>query len=140
MVYRTWCTLYAGENSGFTLGEDTSTKLQRISLAAYFGYEKQKSVENAFYTEKYTQELATGIGLKSVSDSEGHVSLAGNNKFKTEIEEKIRPFYTKPSFAGQNIKIDVGQTLTLTDTNKSLSAYKLVSKPAEMDVKRMAMC
>ena len=138
---RLWCIepgapLYAGENSGFTLGEDTSTKLQRISLAAYFGYEKQKSVENAFYTEKYTQELATGIGLKSVSDSEGHVSLAGYNKFKTEIEEKIRPFYTKPIFAGQNIKIDVGQTLTLTDTNKSLSAYKLVSKPAEMDVKK----
>lgn len=138
---RLWCIepgapLYAGENTGFSLGEDTSEKLQRVSLAAYFGYEKQKSVENAFYTEKYTQELATGIGIKSISDTEGKVSLAGYKSYKTEVEKKIRTFYTKPSFAGQNIKIDVGQTITLTDTNNSLSAYKITSKPAEMTIKQ----
>lgn len=138
---RLWCIepgapLYAGENSGFSLGSDTSEKLQRVSLAAYFGYEQQKSVANAFYTEKYTQELATGIKIASISDPDGHVSMAGYNAYRAEVAEKIRAFYTKPSFAGQNIKIDVGQTITLNDANNTLSAYKITSKPAEMEVKQ----
>ncbi len=134
-----WCIepaapLYAGANTGFTLGQDTSTKMQKISLMAYFGYEKQKSIVNAFYTEKYSQEIATGIGVSSISDTANTVSLAGYNAFKKAVDEKIRPFYNPPSFAGKNITINAGETLTLTDENNSLAAYKVTSTPANMTV------
>lgn len=134
-----WCIepgapLYAGANTGFSLGQDTSAKMQKISLMAYFGYERQKSIVNAFYTEKYSQEIATGIGVSSITDTANSVSLAGYNAFKKIVDEKMRPFYTPPSFAGENITINAGETLTLTDENNSLAAYKISSIPPNMTV------
>ncbi|EOB2803204.1 hypothetical protein ACIL4O_002779, partial [Enterococcus hirae] len=84
-----WCVepgapLNWGANAGFTTSEVSEAKYIKASLDVYWGWEKQKSVVNAFYTEKLVQEITTGVKPTSISDlsGQGRISLAGYEAFK----------------------------------------------------------
>ncbi|WP_195958023.1 VaFE repeat-containing surface-anchored protein [Enterococcus gallinarum] len=127
-----WCVepgvpLNWGENPGFSTSEVSAEKYKRASLAAYWGFEKQKSVVNAFYTERLVQEIVTGTTTHGIYDYAGVASQDGYNTFKRNVQAKIDTFFTKPSFAGQTVEIKTGETKKLTDTNNVLSYYKVTA-------------
>lgn len=50
---------------------------------------------------------------------------------KAQINEKIKKLWMKPSFDGQTITLDAGNSLTLTDTNQVLSSFNGGSEQIE---------
>ena len=136
-----WCVepgapLNWGANSGFTTSEVSEAKYIKASLAVYWGWEKQKSVVNAFYTEKLVQEITTGVKPTSISDlsGQGRISLAGYEAFKKATLAKVDTFYKRPSFSGKTYTVKLGETLSLTDTNNILSYYVVSRNSANVNV------
>ncbi|MFB8579861.1 SpaA isopeptide-forming pilin-related protein, partial [Enterococcus hirae] len=136
-----WCVepgapLNWGENAGFTTSEVSDDKYVKASLVVYWGWEKQKSVVNAFYTEKLVQEVTTGVTTSDIKDlsGQGRISQAGYESFKKEVMKKVNAFYTKPSFDGKTYTIKLGETLTLTDSNNSLPYYKVLNNNANVTI------
>ncbi|EOS7866231.1 LPXTG cell wall anchor domain-containing protein [Enterococcus hirae] len=134
-----WCVepgapLDWGANHGYTTSEITRDQYVKASLAVYWGWEKQKSVVNAFYTEKLVQEITTGVKPTSISDlsGQGRISLAGYEAFKKTTLTKVDTFYKKPSFDGKTYIVKLGETLSLTDSNNVLSYYKLMVNSADV--------
>ncbi|HFC9437377.1 TPA: hypothetical protein ACF0SI_002754, partial [Enterococcus hirae] len=134
-----WCVepgapLNWGANAGYTTSEITRDQYVKASLAVYWGWEKQKSVVNAFYTEKLVQEITTGVKPTSISDlsGQGRISLAGYESFKKATLTKVDTFYKKPSFDGKTYTVKLGETLSLTDSNNVLSYYKLMVNSADV--------
>lgn len=59
------------------------------------------------------------------------VNLSTQNEyvaFKNDITNKINNMQTKPSFSDSTITVDIGQTITLTDSNGVLSSYSSIDK------------
>ncbi|EOH1655903.1 collagen binding domain-containing protein, partial [Enterococcus hirae] len=136
-----WCVepgapLNWGANAGFTTSEVSDDKYVKASLVVYLGWEKQKSVVNAFYTEKLVQEVTTGVTTSDIKDlsGQGRISQAGYESFKKEVMKKVNAFYTKPSFDGKTYTIKLGETLTLTDSNNSLPYYKVLNNNANVTI------
>ncbi|HGF7570094.1 TPA: SpaA isopeptide-forming pilin-related protein [Enterococcus hirae] len=136
-----WCVepgapLSWGANPGYTTSAVTKAEYIKASLAVYWGWEKQKSIVNAFYTEKMTQEITTGVKPTSISDlsGQGRISLAGYETFKKNVMTKVKAFYNKPSFDGKTYTVKLGETLSLTDTNNILSYYALSGNSANVGV------
>ncbi|WP_258080171.1 SpaA isopeptide-forming pilin-related protein [Enterococcus faecium] len=134
-----WCVepgapLDWGANPGFTTSNVTDDKYIKASLAVYWGWEKQKSIVNSFYTEKLVQEITTGKRVESMSDlsGQGRVSLSGYEVFRKETLAKVDTFFKRPSFNGKSYTVQAGETLTLTDTNKVLSYYELEENNANV--------
>lgn len=132
-----WCVepgvpLNWGENAPYTTSEVSHENYIRASLAVYYGWEKQKSVVNAFYTERLVQELTTGTTVTSIYDYNGVASLSGYQSFRTKVLKEVETFFKLPSFAGKTFSVKLGETLTLTDTNGSLSKYKVTANTANV--------
>lgn len=134
-----WCVepgapLNWGANPGFTTSQVTKEQYVKASLAVYWGWEKQQSIVNSFYTEKLVQEIVTGKKVESISDlsGQGRVSLSGYEAFKKATLAKVDTFYKKPSFDGKTYTVQAGETVTLTDTNKVLSYYELKNNSANV--------
>lgn len=134
-----WCIepgvpLNWGQNYPYTTSEVSHEKYVRASLAVYYGWEKQKSVVNAFYTERLVQEITTGVTTSGIYDYNGVASQSGYNTFRKNILAEVETFYNLPSFAGKTYTIKLGETLTLTDTNGTLSKYKVTNDTADVTV------
>ncbi|HFU5895013.1 TPA: SpaA isopeptide-forming pilin-related protein, partial [Enterococcus faecium] len=134
-----WCVepgapLNWGANAGFTTSEVSEAKYIKASLAVYWGWEKQKSIVNAFYTEKLVQEITTGVTTSGITDvsGQGRVSQSGYEAFKKATLAKVDTFYKKPSFDGKTYTVKLGETLSLTDSNNVLSYYKLMVNNANV--------
>jgi LPXTG-motif cell wall-anchored protein len=132
-----WCVapgnpLNFGENSGYTTEERDQQNLLIASLIAYWGYETQPSVENAFYTEHHIQNMGTGVATSNIKDSSGRVSQAGFEAWIKETNRKINSFLTKPSFNSKTYTMKKGETLRIEDTNSSLWAYKISDNTANL--------
>lgn len=134
-----WCVepgapLNWGANAGFTTSEVSEAKYIKASLAVYWGWEKQKSIVNAFYTEKLVQEITTGVTTSGITDvsGQGRVSQSGYEAFKKATLAKVDTFYKKPSFDGKTYTVKLGETLSLTDSNNVLSYYELMVNNANV--------
>uniref|UniRef100_UPI00200B3601 SpaA isopeptide-forming pilin-related protein n=1 Tax=Enterococcus cecorum TaxID=44008 RepID=UPI00200B3601 len=110
-------------NGGFTRVEDNREVMKRASLIAYYGYEKQPSIKNAFYTEMYIGETVTGHGPTAISG--GGCSMAEYNAFKARVLAEVNTFFVHPSFDNQTYTIKIGESITLTDSNGSLRNYNV---------------
>ena len=123
-----WCIeptvpLGWGANGGYTRGGETSIPYVKASLVAYFGYFKQPSVMNAFYTEMLIGEVVSGFGPTAIWN-EGY-SMAGYNAFKNAVLADVETFWHQPTFAGQTVTVKAGESVTLTDTEGRLRNYVL---------------
>ncbi|EPB3002872.1 SpaA isopeptide-forming pilin-related protein, partial [Enterococcus hirae] len=134
-----WCVepgapLSWGANPGYTTSAVTKAEYIKASLAVYWGWEKQKSIVNAFYTEKLVQEITTGVTTSGITDvsGQGRVSQSGYEAFKRATLAKVDTFYKKPSFDGKTYTVKLGETLSLTDSNNVLSYYKLMVNNANV--------
>lgn len=134
-----WCVapgnpLNFGENGGYTTEELDQQNLVIASLIAYWGFETQPSVENAFYTEHHIQNMGTGVSTSNIKDSSGRVSQAGFEAWIKETNRKINSYLTKPSFDNKGYTMKKGETLRIDDTNSSLWVYTAASNTTNMNV------
>ncbi|EMF0131513.1 LPXTG cell wall anchor domain-containing protein [Enterococcus hirae] len=136
-----WCVepgapLDWGANSGYTISNVTKVQYIKASLAVYWGWEKQKSIVNAFYTEKLVQEITTGVTTFNIVDlsGKGRISQSGYEAFKKATLAKVDTFYKRPSFDGKTYTVKLGETLTLTDSNNVLNYYKLMTNNVNVSV------
>ncbi|MEY8500319.1 VaFE repeat-containing surface-anchored protein [Enterococcus avium] len=134
-----WCVapgnpLNFGENGGYTTEELNQQNLVIASLIAYWGYETQPSVENAFYTEHHIQNMGTGVVTSNIQDPSGRVSQAGFEAWIKETNRKINSYLTKPSFNNNSYTMKKGETLRIDDTNSSLWAYKVATNSTNLSV------
>ncbi|MEC5317196.1 SpaA isopeptide-forming pilin-related protein [Enterococcus casseliflavus] len=134
-----WCIepgipLNWGQNSPYTTSEINEDKYIRASLAVYYGWEKQKSVVNAFYTERLVQEITTGVTPSGIYDYNGVASQSGYNNFRKKVLAEVETFYNLPSFAGKTYSVKLGETLTLKDSNGTLPKYKVTSNTANVTI------
>ncbi|OJG77531.1 LPXTG-domain-containing protein cell wall anchor domain [Enterococcus pallens] len=134
-----WCVapgnpLNFGANGGFTPEERDQLNLVIASLIAYWGYETQPSVANAFYTERHIQRMASAVSTSNIQDPSGTVSQAGYEAWVKETDRKINSFLTKPSFDTKSFTMKKGDTLRIDDVNSSLWAYKVATNDTNMNV------
>ncbi len=113
----------AGEGytgTGYKTYQDSSTAKQMISAIAYYGYQKQKSVNNYILTQWMIWEE---LGYKLQSVQAGPVSKATYNAFKTKVNAQISPFTGATSFNGTTITVKAGQSVSVTDTTGRFANY-----------------
>ena len=125
-----WCIepttpLGWGANGGFTRNSETSIPYQKASLIAWFGYFRQPSVMNAFYTEMLIGETITGFGPTNIYN--GGYSMQGYNAFKNAVLADVETFWHYPTFAGQTYTVKANESITITDTEGRLRNYRLVN-------------
>lgn len=102
---------------------------------AYFGwYQKHgkysdfntlfKNKYDYVFTQQYLWEV-TGQSTATFRDESVQLQYVA---FKNEIRSKIEEIKRQPSFTGNLITLDVGQTVTLTDSNNSLKDYETINR------------
>ncbi|MEX1447862.1 hypothetical protein AB3I00_14445, partial [Enterococcus sp. C76] len=125
--------LTVGNNYGFKISNYDKRK---ASIAAYYGYYKQPSLVNKFYTEGLMNEIINGGSFKIHSDSSGRTSQAKYNAWKKDVLAKTNTYYTKCSLKNKTYTIKIGQTLKLKDSANVLSYYELSNNNAGISVKQ----
>lgn len=125
-----WCIqptvpLGWGANGGYTTNSESSIPYQKASLIAWFGYFKQPSVMNAFYTEMLIGETVEGSGPTAIWG--GGYSMEGYNAFKNAVLADVETFWHQPTFAGQSYTVKANESITITDTEGRLRNYRLVN-------------
>ena len=125
-----WCIqptvpLGRGANGGYTTNSESSIPYQKASLIAWFGYFKQPSVMNAFYTEMLIGETVEGSGPTAIWG--GGYSMEGYNAFKNAVLADVETFWHQPTFAGQSYTVKANESITITDTEGRLRNYRLVN-------------
>lgn len=137
-----WCIepvdlFNGGSNTGYRSVTQTAKMYKDASIVAYWGYESKKhsgsvndNLKRAFMTEKYMQEIITGVRTINIS---GAVSQSEYNSFKGTMAEEVRKFNTLPSV--RNSTTTVGNdSVTLTDSNNSINRYVVTDNTANIGV------
>lgn len=115
--------------SGFTPSEMTSAEKERLSLIAYYGYQLNPTVENYGITQH--------IIWQEYGDTLISTQIPNYEQRKAEILSKVDRHSMKPSFQGQTIELNVGESVTLTDSVNVLDNYKhLLENSANLKVEK----
>lgn len=115
--------------SGFTPSELTIAEKERLSLISYYGYQLNPSPLNYAVTQHMIwEELGDQLLTTNVPNYGG---------LKSAILKKVSKHNTKPSFNGQSIELNVGDSITLTDSAGVLNNYQhLVENSANLKVEK----
>lgn len=115
--------------SGFTPSELTIAEKDRLSLISYYGYQINPSPLNYSVTQHVLwEELGDQLLTSTVPNYAG---------LKSEILSKVSKHTAKPSFNGKSIELNVGDSITLTDSSGVLSNYQhLVENSANLKIEK----
>ena len=122
--------LSGGANTGYTPITGTSSTELHFALIAYFGYHTQPSTVNEYMTQLMIWE-SQGVYATSIS---GGITMSGYTAFKNAVNARIADFHKKPSFDNQTITLNVGESVTLNDTNGIFSLYEQTGNTAGVSV------
>ncbi|MEX1447860.1 hypothetical protein AB3I00_14435, partial [Enterococcus sp. C76] len=125
--------LAIGNNVGFSTRTYNN---MRASIAAYYGYYKQPSLINKFYTEGLMNEIINNGSFKIHSDSSGRTSQAKYNAWKKAVLAKTDTYFTNCSLKDKTYTLKLGQTLKLKDSANVLSYYGLSNNSVGISVKQ----
>lgn len=115
--------------SGFDPSELTIAEKDRLSLIAYYGYKANPTSENYGITQNMIWE--------SFGDQLLSTTLPNYQNRKNEILAKVNAHNMKPSFNNQTVTLNVGDSITLDDTNGVLSKYgNLASNSANLQINK----
>lgn len=115
--------------SGFTPSEMTSAEKERLSLIAYYGYQLNPTSDNYAITQH--------IIWQEYGDTLISTQVPNYEQRKAEILSKVDRHSTKPSFQDQTIELNVGESITLTDSANVLDNYKhLLENSANLKVEK----
>ncbi|MCB5953351.1 Cys-Gln thioester bond-forming surface protein [Enterococcus sp. BWT-B8] len=115
--------------SGFTPSEMTSTERERLSLIAYYGYQLNPTAENYGITQH--------IIWQEYGDTLISTQIPNYEQKKAAILNQVDRHNTKPSFHDQTIELNVGESVTLTDSANVLENYgRLLENSANIKVEK----
>ncbi|WP_261998499.1 SpaA isopeptide-forming pilin-related protein [Enterococcus faecalis] len=115
--------------SGFEPSELNSVEKERLSLISYYGYQISPTMENYGITQNIIWEEFGDILLST--------QLPNYANRKNEVLTKVANHKIKPSFANQSITLNVGDSITLTDTNNVISKYgNLLENSANLQIEK----
>ena len=131
------------EGVNYSQGSYSATGLpesikERLLLIGYYGY-----TYPGHNTEKYRMAtqgmlwdtiIGNGANTRFATARWGGGTIIDISSEKAEIEKLIAHHYDRPSFNAGVYKLQVGQTLTLTDTNNVLSNFDISVSGAEYSV------
>lgn len=101
---------------------------ERITLIGYYGYTYpgHQTVKYRAATQGMIWNTIIGSGYVNFSTERwGAGTQLDISAEKAEIERLIATHYTRPSFNGESYTVQVGETITLTDTNGVLGNYSV---------------
>lgn len=101
--------------SGFNPSELTIPEKEKLSLIAYYGYQINPTVENYGITQNMIWE--------TLGDTLLTTAIPNYFSRKAEILKQVAAHKILPSFTGKDVTLNVGDSITLTDTNNVLSNY-----------------
>ena len=115
----------------------TNEQKEKALLIAYYGYDypNHQTREYRAATQALLWELmgTSTVGFSSERYDRG--TIYNVDKEKQEIMNLVNTHTKKPSFNGTTITLNVGEEITLTDTNKVLSNYEVYSSEnADVDI------
>ena len=122
------------EGTTYSQGSWASTGLsnnikERLLLIAYYGYTYPGHNTTQYRAATQGMLWATILGnnttVNFTTERWGAGSVLNVSNERAEIERLIANHYAKPSFNGGTYTAQVGETITLTDTNNVLSNYKI---------------
>lgn len=102
--------------------------MRKVLLYAYYGYEYPGHNTPLYRVASQTMiwEEVNTFRFKYSTERYGYGTHIDISKERNEIQRLIDNHYKKPSFNGQTITANVGDTVTLTDTNNVLSNYEVI--------------
>ena len=101
-------------------------KEKRLALIKNFGYMAQPSdTNNVLTTNLLWREL--GFTCYYVSPSEGYPTWESMQPWMNDVLNKVNSYQTGVSFDKTTFEVNVGETVTLTDTNNVLQNMQVVS-------------
>lgn len=121
---------FINEQASYTYKDYSSAQKQRMEHIAYVGWELSDKTDEDYTATQFMIWEALGNTIESTS-------LSGYSKKKKEIQNQIdQLFYTFPSFKNEELILDVGKSITLTDTNGVFEYYTLESKSEGITAKK----
>ena len=112
----------------------TEKQWQRISLLAYYGYQYK---DNSYDHSAQKWYIIAQVMIWRTADPTSRIvftdTLNGKdlpNKFASEIAEMesiLAKHYTKPEFNLDDVKLPIGKSIDITDSNSVLSDFKVSS-------------
>lgn len=113
----------------FTPSELTISEKDRLSLVSYYGYQLEPTALNYAITQNIVwEELGDSLVSTTIPNYVAH---------KNQIMEKVNKHKAKPSFNGQAIELNVGDSITLMDNAGVLGNYQhLVENSANLKVEK----
>lgn len=119
------------ENASYRKTEFSATQKLTIEDIAYVGWQLSDKTDEDYLTTQFMIWEALGATINSTSYS-------GYEAKKADIESKMNLLFNKnPSFLSSEAqKIKIGETITLTDTNKVFSYYSQTSKSEGITVSK----
>lgn len=131
-----------GKNNIIGKANLTKEKYEKVTLLAFYGYGYRN--ESIDHTSKkwygITQVMIWRVMRPDLTWTfkNGRNGLPNNNLFKEEVEELntlVKNHGKVPSFQNKNLKLLLGESITLTDTNKVLSRFSRVNNPKNVTIK-----
>lgn len=103
--------------SGYNPSAYSDAKKERLAKIAYYGYQQNPTNYNYGVTQTLIWEE---LGSELLTNS-----LPNYQAQKKIILDKVNAHDQKPSFDGQNITLNVGDSITLNDTNNRLAQFAI---------------
>lgn len=112
-------TIAIDGGNGYERSDFLDTNLRKnLNLIAYHGYYTHEKTMKWYMASQFMMWEARGWKIDSTN-------LSDYASMKAQIKEEMDHHYDKPSFNGTAKTVNVGQSITLTDTNKVLSEFTL---------------
>lgn len=135
-------TYITGKNNIIGKANLTKAKYEKVSLIAYYGYGYRN--DNIDHTSKkwygITQVMIWRVMRPDLTWTfkDGRNGMPNNNLFKKEVEEintLVVNHGKTPSFKDKKIKLLLGESITLTDTNQVFTNFSRVNVPKYVSLK-----
>ena len=119
-------TLYSS-TSNLSISGLNSDTLRYVRMVAYYGYDYPNHQTRNYYlaAQEMMWEKISGRSVRWVSQLDVNGPEINVDNEKNEIQSLINNHTKTPSFNSSNIQVNVGETVTLTDTNNVLSNYDI---------------
>lgn len=115
--------------AGFNPSELSIPERERLALIAYYGYQLKPNALNYTITQHIIWET---LGNELLT-----TQVPNYQAEKQKILAQVDSHNIKPSFDGQKIELNVGDSITLQDTKRVLDKYKvLVNNSANLKVEK----
>ena len=108
----------------------TQKQAARLAYIAYFGYRVNPLDDNYVLTQNLIWDELGGRPASSaglyIHDTK-YPDAASQQAWKDAVMDQVNRMEIKPSFDGEKISLNPGETITLTDTNNVLSSFTVTS-------------